>query len=162
MSQPRFDIPGTFVERVRRGMAFGLLMAALFSLYVTGLRVFRGVAPFNKLGATYSSVVLAYFAGGALTGGVVGGLWPLRRRRSGAAVVSGIGGFVAYAAIGVTIEGNPLRWTMREWSAPTLLGLFWAVLGATLFFQTPSAVVPPPAASRLRTVRGNKPRDPEP
>ena len=147
------EMPGTLFERARSGALLGAGMATFGALYVLGLYLVRGEAPFERHGATVGATVLGYYGAGILAGGCLGVLWPLRRSRDGAAVLGGIGGFLAYSAVSVMRAGIPLAWREIEWTPPLVMAGIWAVLSATVMYRPPRPQAPPPAPSRLRTLR---------
>ena len=147
------EIPGTPLERARSGALFGAAMATLGALYVLGRYLLRGQEPFEQHGVTVAAVIVSYYGAGVVAGGCLGVLWPLRRTRAGAAVLGAVGGVLFYGAIGVMSAGSPLGWRAGEWAPPVVMGLVWAVLSATVMYRPSKPTAPPPAPSRLRTVR---------
>lgn len=97
------SIPRNVVWGIRGGVAF----AGIYSLWVVGLYLFRGSAPFENQGTTLLEVLAAYWFGGAVAGGLVGLLRPLVRWRLGAALVGIVAGIpvglgIVYAIMGIS------------------------------------------------------------
>ncbi len=78
------------------GLALGGVVATGLSAWVTGVRLFSGTAPFERLGTTYPAVVGLYYTGGLLGGMLVGLAWPLRRWFLGSVFLGVLGVFPLY------------------------------------------------------------------
>jgi hypothetical protein len=99
------------LTRVQFCLALTLVVAVAFIGYVLLLYLFRGSAPFAANGTTLGTTILAYLAGGALSGIVLGILLPLGRTRLGAALVGIASVLPMYTAVGVAVEGvGALTW----------------------------------------------------
>jgi hypothetical protein len=107
------------------GLRLGLSFATLYSVFVVGLFVVQGDQPFLSKGISLSSVVVAYYAGGALAGVIVGLLRPLAGTRIGAIVVGVISFFVISAGIGVVLFGWMFRWGSDEWLTVLTMALIF-------------------------------------
>lgn len=87
-------------DRIRKGVLWGLQAAVVLTIWVTTIRIVRGPATFDELGASYPVVVGVYFLSG-LTGGLLWGfLAPLSKSRIGIVVIA----MVVMAPAGVAIH----------------------------------------------------------
>jgi hypothetical protein len=132
-------------------------MATFYSAYVLLLYAIRGSEPFDALGVSVGALVGAYYGTGILAGGIAGFCWPVAKTRIGATVLGIVCAFIAYAGVGVTMDGVPWQWTAREWSASITLGVLMGTAVANIWYRKPEAAVPVPAPSSLRTVRTQDP-----
>lgn len=159
MSTENIEITGTPVDRLMNGAKFGAGVAVLLSLYVCGLWLLRGDAPFQRLGVTLPAVVAAYFVGLSAAGATIGLIWPLRRSRPGAGLVAAVGAFLVYTAVGVAMFGAFTTWGIAQWGTSVGIAAIWFLLGAAVLYRPPPEVVPAPPPSRLRTVRPRNRQD---
>ena len=74
----------TTAARVRQGVKYGIVMAAVYSAFAVFVRLSQGPEPFRDGGVSVPSLLLAYFSGGVVAGVLVGLLAPLARRLVGA------------------------------------------------------------------------------
>jgi hypothetical protein len=76
--------------RVLLGIATGVALATLCSIYVTALVLIKGPSILEAYGATYAMVLLGYYGSGVVVGALVGWLLPLGRRIPGAMAIGGV------------------------------------------------------------------------
>jgi hypothetical protein len=77
----------TFEKRILGFALGGALVATLFVVWVTFLRLTAGTAAFARAGVTYPATVALYYVALPLGGVAVGTLWGLRRHLLGAILI---------------------------------------------------------------------------
>jgi len=99
----------TTAARVRQGVKYGIVMAAVYSAFAVFVRLSQGPEPFRDGGVSVPSLLLAYFSGGVVAGVLVGLLAPLARRLVGALLL----GFIVAMPVMyfITIAMSPVE----EW-----------------------------------------------
>lgn len=112
---------------LRWGVIAGLFFACFYSLFVTGLYLLRGSAPFEANETTYGQVVLSYFGTGIVAGALVGLLRPLLRWRLGAVVVGVVAAFAVFVGISLVDQGGFSQWDAGTWRMCAVLAV---LLGA--------------------------------
>jgi FtsH-binding integral membrane protein len=100
-----------------RGLGVGLLVATGLSAWATFLRVWQGVAPFDRLSTPYARTVAVYYVGFGVGGAMLGALLPLRRWALGSMLLGVL--FVAPVYAGFVFLHPPT----------TGLSLSWKILG---------------------------------
>jgi hypothetical protein len=114
------------------GIRWGLVVATVFSAWVTVVAVAGSADAFTKVGVTYRAVVVAYYAGGIVAGAMVGALLPLRRTFAGAALVGTIAAFPAWMGFWFVSEGTPWRWQSWDWYGIALFSIVFGIAGGRL------------------------------
>jgi hypothetical protein len=71
-------------ERVRLGVLAGMAYAFVYSLFAWAVFNAKSIAQVEQMGATLAQVIVAYWAGAVLGGGLVGAFLPVGRRPLGA------------------------------------------------------------------------------
>jgi|RhiMethySRZTD1v2_1073278.scaffolds.fasta_scaffold1413962_1 hypothetical protein len=106
---------------------WGLFIATGFSVWVVGLYLRRGAAPFEKLGTTLWAVILLYFCAAIVVGPFVGLLLPLARANAaGAALVGTVTAIPIYGMAAVMLEGFR-GWTLSKALALLVIALLFGV-----------------------------------
>lgn len=124
------------LDRIKSGIATGLIFACLYSLYVGGLYIVRGSEPFERLGTNVLTVIATYVIGGVSAGTVVGILRPLGKRRSGAILIAIVAAFFVFLGIAIAADGPPNHWGKDNWIGLIVLPiLFGAVLGNSFWMK---------------------------
>ncbi len=100
------------------GVVFGIGLATFYSLYVVGLYLFRGTAPFEANETTLGAVVAVYYFGGATGGAIAGLLLPLTTWRIGSTMVGMIAGLPVCFGVGFAIYGP-----LSQWDGSNLFGV---------------------------------------
>ena len=127
------------VNRIKSSVVVGLAFACLYSLYVCGLYLLDGSAPFARLGTTLGIVIGTYFFGGISAGVVVGLLKPIARWRAGAIVVGIIAAFFVFFGILVASDGLPSRWGTDQWVTLIVLPTLFGTFAGNRFWKDPIA-----------------------
>jgi len=118
-------VDATLKSNVRWGVMNGLRVAFALSVFVTLEFLVVGSAPFDHVGATLWTTILAYVLMGILAGAVVGALRPQANRSiGGAAVVGAVAGLPSGLAMLLALKGMPSHWGGAE--------IFGALVGAPL------------------------------
>lgn len=133
----RSDRGGDFFDNVKRGIALGLIFAALYSLYVIVLFAVAGSEPFDKHHTSVLTVVASYFAGGISAGAIVGALRPYAVSRFGASLIGIVASFFVFFGIALASKGFPSHWTEPVWEAIVVLSVFFGVVSANIFWNNP-------------------------
>jgi hypothetical protein len=68
------------LRNLLRGLAFGLLMAAGFTVWITVIRITAGNAPFEQTSTPFLTTAFFYFIGFSVGGLLAGGLWSTLHR----------------------------------------------------------------------------------
>jgi hypothetical protein len=102
---------GPIVQDIRRGVAGGLSIAALYCLWVAGIYAVRGAAPFDRQSVTLAGVLVTYLAIGLITGALVGLLWRFTVRKPIAYLVGLAAGVPVAIGIAICVRGFPSAWT---------------------------------------------------
>ena len=126
-------------DRIKESVVIGLAFACLYSLYVCGLYLLEGPAPFARLGTTIGVVIGTYFFGGISAGVAVGLLKPLARWRAGAILVGIIAAFFVFFGIVVASDGLPSRWGSDQWSTLIVLPILFGTFAGNKFWKDPIA-----------------------
>ncbi|HYT89778.1 MAG TPA: hypothetical protein VEL76_13805 [Gemmataceae bacterium] len=92
-------------ENVIFGLAWGFILAVLFSLFVGLMALLRGSAYYTQYDTTTGEIIRSYFLAGLLAGSVFGFLRPLGQTRLGTTVLGMAVGPFVYGAVGATIHG---------------------------------------------------------
>lgn len=103
------------MRRVLRGVAGGVGLATLYSIYVVVVAHTNGPEAFAKDGVTLETVVVTYLVGGTVSGAIVGALLPLRRNIVGAVFVGFVAAVPLIMGIFYSISGSPTRWQSSDW-----------------------------------------------
>jgi hypothetical protein len=118
----------SFVSNLRWGVAWGVAVAAVYSLYVTVLYLIEGSRPFDRLHTSLLMTIAAYAFGGVAAGAVVGVMRPYVRIRLVAILVGILGAVFVFFGAAVASEGMPWGWTRSTWlsiaGCALLLGSF--------------------------------------
>src|SRR5947209_6926826 len=125
------------LDRIKHGVAIGLVFACLYSGYVGILYLLRGSEPFSRLGTTVLVVIASYFAGGISGGAVVGILQPLGRSLLGAIFVGIVAACFVFLGIGVAADGPPSHWDDVAWISWSGCALVFGVIGGYRFWTHP-------------------------
>ena len=134
----------TFLANVEWGVAWGVGMATVFSLFVLALAALRGSTAYPQYGdLTTWSLIATYFAVGLPAGAVAGALRPLLRWRAGAALVGYLVAVVVYGGAGLGLGYAPKRVLLIA----ALCGLAGAIAGLMWWRDGPGGrgVGAPPA-----------------
>lgn len=118
-------VDDTLRSNVRWGITNGLRAAFALSVFVTLEFLVVGSAPFDHIGATLWTTILAYVLMGILAGAVVGALRRQANKSMGAAAVVGaVAGLPSALAMLLALKGLPSHWGGAE--------IFGAVVGGPL------------------------------
>jgi hypothetical protein len=126
-------------DRIKECVVIGLVFACFYSLYVCGLYLLEGSAPFTRLGTTLGVVIGTYFFGGISGGVAVGVLKPLARWRVGAILVGIVAAFFVFFGIAVASDGLPSRWGRDQWITLTVLPILFGTFAGNNFWKRPIA-----------------------
>jgi hypothetical protein len=132
VTQPRATGGPPLAARVRVGIRWGLVMATVFSAWVTVVAVTGSADAFTKVGVTYRAVVAAYYAGGIVAGAIGGALLPLRRTFPGAALVGTVAALPVWMGIWFVSEGSPWRWQSGDWYGIALFSVVFGIAAGRL------------------------------
>ena len=99
--------PPTAVERAILGAMAGVGFSLFLTAWVTIIRLLVGPEHFAHGRVSWLAVVVAYTAGGAIGGALIGVLQPLAGRRFGWILLGLVGGFAMYGACGIALFGWP-------------------------------------------------------
>jgi hypothetical protein len=125
----------TISGRIREGGKDGLLFGLAYSAYALVLYLVRGPELFASHGIGLIELLLLYLAGGAIAGGICGGLEPLTGSLFGRILV-GIIAALPFAFL--------LGWTalpvedVQQNLVPVAVGcaILWGVMGGAMFWFT--------------------------
>ncbi len=119
--------------RVRASVGFavlvGLIMATLYSAWVTLLYLLGGPETFSENGLTVWTTIAAYYLAGGIGGLIVGLALPLARNSLGAIAVGILVGFVVFFSMGIASKGLPWQWSSTDWKGVAVLGFLWGGVG---------------------------------
>jgi hypothetical protein len=146
-------------QNIRRGAALGLGIGACFTA-LGALSYFGRPGTPERLGISFSALLVIYVVGGLLLGAAVGAARHVIRSRA-ASVIVGIGLGLPTALV-LYVFRFGMAWTVEHWPlvfiAATILG---GGLGYVLYSPLED-IVPAPAPSTLRTTSaGEAPSPPE-
>jgi hypothetical protein len=113
--------PPTVGERAIIGALLGVGFSLFLIAWATVIRVLVGPDMFARGQVSYTAAALAYLAGGALGGALIGVLQPLAQHRFGWLLLGVVGGLSMYGAGGIAIFGWPRE--PAEWFAIIVPGL---------------------------------------
>ena len=112
-------------------------MATLYSLWVVGVRIVSGPAPFQEVGASLPAVIGAYYFGGLIGGLLFDGLRPLSRFYLGAVAIGVLVASLVFMGITMASEGVPTTWTAQDWQDCLVLGtIFGVILSSVIWFHS--------------------------
>lgn len=111
------------LSRARQGVLYGLMMAACYGVYVSGLYALKGPAP---LGGTGVFVILAgYVVAGAIGGATIGVLLPLTRWIAGAIAVYTLAASLIVASVLIAVDGIG----NVDWSIVAVMAVIFGLSG---------------------------------
>jgi hypothetical protein len=115
---------------VRRGLAVGIGMATLYSIWAMLIFVLTGSDAFAKYGTSLSTVVLTYYAAGAVAGIIAGALAPLNSYWFGTTLIGVLVALFIFFAIYSASEGPFWQWHAQDWKNVGYLGVIFGVVGS--------------------------------
>jgi hypothetical protein len=118
-------------------IGFGLVFAALYSLYVAVLYWIEGSQPFDRLHTSLLKVIAIYALGGVTGGAVVGVMRPYLRIRLVAILVGVIAAAFVFFGAGIASQGMPWHWTSAAWFSVAASSLLLGSFGGNWFWQHP-------------------------
>ncbi len=119
----------TLKRNIIWGIAWGLGVATLFSLYVVVLALIRGTWLFPPFGVSGVRILTTYYVTGAIGGIVIGLLRPWLRYWQGSFAVGLLAGLLIYGGISYALQGRP------DLLMAALLGLLVGGPGGILFWH---------------------------
>ena len=125
----------TFGGNVGWGIKWGLAAAVFFSVWVTGVRLISGEAPFRDVGVTYAGTVVTYLLLGLVGGCVLGTLRPVAASRSGAILTGWVIAGVVYCGVSIAMGDPPWRWSGFQVVALLLISLLVGSVGGNVHWQ---------------------------
>lgn len=117
-----------FKRELRAGLLYGLGFATLYCLYVIGLYLLAGSAPFEKVGVSLVGIVASYIGGGVLCGLLYATLHPLGKSFIGAMLLGIPCGIAVVFGVVVATDGLPAQWTRETWELVLVLGMVFGVI----------------------------------
>lgn len=120
-------------NRIGTSVIVGIVMATLYSLWVTVVYYLGGPSALAEHNLTLPMAVATYYFAGAIGGLIVGVMLPLARHPLGAILVGIVVGFVAFFSMGVATKGMPPEWSSRDWKGVLVLGLLWGGFGGFIY-----------------------------
>lgn len=123
-------------ENIRWAVLVGVIMATVYSAWVTGLYLVGGSQVFTAHNTSLLMVVLTYFCVGVLGGLVVGVALPIAKHPLGAIVVGVMVGLIFFFCIEVVTAGPISHWTASNTKAVLVLGLLWGGPAGLITWRT--------------------------
>jgi hypothetical protein len=128
----RTDQSRSLSENTRWGIRRGLAIASLYSAYVIVLAAVQRSIHLDAYGATVFDLLLIYFAGGLIGGGIVEALRPLNATGAGGALIGGLASIPFWMGTLLLVAGVPTRWDKGDWIVLLILSAIGALMGIHL------------------------------
>ena len=106
----------SLIKRARRFVRLGLMMAGGFSLFLVRALLTSGNRPLPRYGLTPLEIVAEYFLAGALGGGLIAVLYPIRRWFLGAFALGVLAALPAYLGFALLMKSD------EPWSVAWIIG----------------------------------------